>query len=175
MPGAGKATVREVAERLGCGAFVMGDEVRKETKQRGLEITLRNVGEVMIDIRREEGPSAVAKRSINKILKMKHDVIIVDGIRSLSEVEEFKKHFPSFKLLAIHASPKTRFKRLYMRKREDDVTVWEKFIERDRRELEVGLGNVIASAEMMIINEGEKGAFYTEVTNLLEGFTHWTT
>ena len=174
MPGAGKATVIEVAERLGYGAFAMGDEVRKETKQRGLDLTLRNVGEVMIDIRREEGPSAVAKRSIDKILQMKHDVIIVDGIRSLSEVEEFKKHFASFRLLAIHASPKTRFKRLNMRKRKDDVPVWEKFLERDRRELKVGLGNVIASADLMIVNDGEKAAFNTEVTDLLEGFAHWT-
>lgn len=175
MPGAGKAVVREVAERCGYGTIIMGDEVRRETEQRGLDLTSRNLGKVMLDLRREEGSSTIARRSIDIILKMKHDIIIVDGIRSLSEVEEFKKHFPTFKLLAIHASPNTRFQRLRIRKRKDDVTVWEKFRERDRRELKVGLGNVIASADIMIVNDGEKAAFKREVTTLLEGLTSWTT
>ncbi len=80
----------------------------------------------------------------------------MDGIRSPSEVEEFKNHFSKFSLIAIQASPETRFKRLYHRKRSDDPENWEIFHERDMRELSVGLGNAIAMAEYLIVNEEER-------------------
>lgn len=77
----------------------------------------------------------------------------MDGIRSLDEVEEFKKRFPKSSLIAICASPETRFQRLYRRRRSDDATAWDAFHERDMRELSVGLGNAIAMAEYTLVNE----------------------
>lgn len=171
MPGAGKAAVVEIAEDLGYGIIVMGDEVREETKLRGLEPTLENVGKVMLELRKEGGPAAVAKRCIPKIEKMKKKVAIIDGVRSLYEADAFKKHFFRFKLLAIHASPETRFKRLFKRKRSDDPARWETFLERDWRELRVGLGSVIASADVMIVNENRKEVLKEEIKKFLEEVT----
>ncbi len=168
MPGAGKATVVEVAKKLGYGIVVMGDEVREETKNRNLEPTPENVGRVMLELRKEGGPAAVAKRCIPKIEKMKAKVIIIDGVRSIYEADALKKHFPKFKLLAIHSSSETRFRRLFKRKRSDDPAKWETFMERDWRELRVGLGSVIASADIMIVNEGKREELKKEVTKFLE-------
>jgi dephospho-CoA kinase len=81
-------------------------------------------------------------------------VVVVDGLRSLHEVEEFKRPFKKFVLVAIHASPETRFQRLFRRQRSDDPQGWETFNQRDMRELSVGLGNVIAVADYLIVNEG---------------------
>ncbi len=171
MPGAGKATVVEAAKKMGYGVVVMGDEVRDETRRLTLEPTPENVGRIMLKLRQEEGPAAVAKRCIPKIEKAKPRVVVVDGIRSLYEVDAFKKHFPKFKLLAFHASPETRFKRLFKRKRSDDPARWETFLERDWRELRVGLGSVIASADVMIVNEGRRAEFEREVKKFLEKVT----
>ncbi len=168
MPGAGKATVVEVAKEKGYGIIVMGNEVREETKRRNLEPTPHNVGKVMLRMRHEGGPAAVAKRCIPKIEKMKNEVVVIDGIRSLYEADEFKKHFPEFEILAIHSSPETRFKRLFKRKRSDDPASWETFLERDWRELRVGLGSVIASADVMIVNEGKRTELKEEVEGFLE-------
>ncbi len=38
MPGAGKATFNEIAKREGFTVVVMGDEIREETKRRGLSL-----------------------------------------------------------------------------------------------------------------------------------------
>lgn len=171
MPGAGKAVIVEVAKKMGCGIVVMGDEVRAETKRRDLEPTPENVGKVMLKLRKEGGPAVVAKRCVPKIEKMKNKTIIIDGIRSVYEADEFQKHFAHFKLLAIHSSPETRFKRLFKRKRSDDPASWETFLERDWRELRVGLGSVIASADVMIVNEGERTELKREVQKLLEKVT----
>jgi len=155
MPGAGKGTVREIVQKMGYPIVVMGDEIREEAKRRNLKPTPENLGMIMLKLRKEEGPAAVAKRCIPKMEKAKEKVV-VEGIRSLHEVNEFKKHFPRFTLIAIHASPETRFRRLFQRKRSDDPKGWETFMDRDLRELSVGIEAVIATADQMIVNEGSK-------------------
>jgi len=153
MPGSGKSLVMSVAVESGYDVVVMGDVVREEAKKRGLEPTPANIGKVMLELRQAEGDSVIAKRCIPQTAKAKTQKVFVDGIRSLSEVEEFRKNFSQFTLIAVHSSPETRFKRLYHRQRSDDPANWKIFNERDKRELGVGLGNAIAMAEYMIINE----------------------
>ncbi|MEM2118215.1 MAG: AAA family ATPase [Candidatus Bathyarchaeia archaeon] len=153
MPGAGKSIVVSAAKEMGYGIVVMGDVVREETTHRGLELNPQNIGKVMLELREKEGKNVIAKRCIPKIENVPDSKILVDGIRSLNEVEEFKKHFPKFTLIAVHSAPETRFKRLYHRQRSDDPASWEIFQERDMRELSVGLGEAIAMAEHLIVNE----------------------
>ena len=158
MPGSGKSLVVETARELGYAIVVMGDIIREETAKRGLELTPQNVGKVMLQLREEGGNSVVAEKCIPKIDAQASSRVLVDGLRSLYEVEAFKAHFTKFSVVAVHASPETRFKRLFNRRRSDDPSGWEVFRDRDMRELSVGLGNVIAMAEQMIVNDnnGEK-------------------
>ncbi len=167
MPGAGKSVVVNVAKASGYGIIVMGDAVREEAEKRHLEPSPKNLGKIMLELRQKEGNSVIAKSCIPKIEKAKEQKVIVDGIRSLSEVEEFKKHFPKFTLIAIQASPETRFKRLYRRQRSDDPASWEIFQERDRRESNVGLEQAIAAAEHTIINEEEISAVKKKIKEVL--------
>jgi dephospho-CoA kinase len=171
MQGSGKATIKQIAETMGYSTVVMGDEVREEAKRRNLEPTPENFGTLMLKLREEEGPVAIAKRCIPKIEKAKSNVVIVDGVRSLQEVEEFKKHFKDFVLIAVHASPMTRFQRLFQRERSDAPRSWHTFIERDLRELNVGLGSVIAMADYMIANEGTREQIRQKAREVLEDAT----
>ena len=176
MPGAGKGTVREIVQKMGYSVVVMGNEIREEAKRRKLKPTPENLGMVMLKLREEEGLAAVAKRCIPKMEKAKEKIVIVEGIRSLHEVDEFKKHFPNFTLIAIHASPETRFRRLFQRKRSDDPKGWETFMERDSRELSVGIGAAIATADHMIMNEGTKAQLKRKTREVLkEVLKKWMT
>ena len=154
MPGAGKGALRRIIQGMGYPVVMMGDEIRDEVNRRNLNPTPENLGKVMLQLRESEGPAAVAKRCIPKLKKTKGKVVVVDGIRSLHEVKEFKKDFPNFTLITIQASPKTRYERLSRRKRSDDPESWETFMQRDQRELGVGIGTVIATADHLIVNEG---------------------
>jgi dephospho-CoA kinase len=153
MPGAGKSVVLNVATGMGYDSVVMGDVVRQEAKRLGLEPTPENIGRTMLELRSREGGAVMAKRSILRIMEAKRNRVIVDGIRSLNEVEEFRRHFRKFCLMAICSSPQTRFQRLYRRGRSDDAEQWHVFHERDQRELSVGLGSAIAMADYTIVNE----------------------
>jgi dephospho-CoA kinase len=168
MPGAGKSLVVNVARIRYYGVVTMGDVVREEAKKRHVESSPENLGKIMLELRQKEGNNVIAKRCTSKIENTKEKKVIVDGIRSPSEVEEFKKHFPKFSLIAIQSSPETRFKRLYHRQRSDDPRSWKIFNERDARELSVGLGEAITMAEYKIVNEGEKATVKEKVQEILK-------
>jgi dephospho-CoA kinase len=153
MPGSGKSLVVDTARELGYAVVVMGDVVRQETVKRGFELTPQNVGKVMLELRQTEGNFVIAKKCIPEIEEQTNNKVLIDGLRSLYEADIFKEHFSKFSLVAVHASPEIRFKRLSNRHRSDDPAELKVFNERDRRELNVGLGNVIAMAEQMIVND----------------------
>jgi dephospho-CoA kinase len=167
MPGSGKSLVVKVAKGKGYAAVVMGDIVRQEAERQGLKPTPENIGRIMLELREKEGKATIAERCISKINSTKENRVIVDGIRSLNEVEEFKKHFAKFSLVAICSSPQARFHRLYRRGRSDDADSWESFHERDTRELGVGLGDVIAMAEYTIINDDVSEVVNRRIHNVL--------
>ena len=168
MPGSGKSTASDCAKEMELVIIVMGDVVREEVSKRGLEPTPDNIGRIMLSLRKEEGLGVIAKRCCEKILKAKSETVIVEGIRSLDEVEEFKKSFSNFKIVAIHTSPETRFQRLHNRGRSDDPESRKIFLERDNRELKVGIGSAIAMADRVIVNEGSFNEFKSEVYKLFK-------
>jgi dephospho-CoA kinase len=153
MPGAGKGVAAEAGKQLGLEVFVLGDVIREEIERRDLDPTPQNMSSVMLDIRAKEGPDVVVKRLLPKIEQAKSSTVIVEGIRSLHELDELRTKFEVIPL-AIHASPRSRFQRLLSRNRSDDPKTWETFQERDFRELNVGLGHVLALADIVLVNQG---------------------
>ena len=167
MPGAGKSLVVETAREEGYAVVVMGDVVREETQKRGLDLNPQNIGKVMLELREKCGNSIIAEKCIPRIEQQESGKVIVDGLRSLSEVDAFKAHFSRFSLVAVHASPETRFNRVSRRRRSDDPDEWDLFHERDMRELGVGLGNAMAMAEHLIVNENRRDDAKSKVRTTL--------
>jgi len=167
MPGAGKGVFRRTILRMGYPVVTMGDEVRAEVKRRNLQPTPNNLGKTMLNLRELEGQAAIAKRCIPNVENRTQRLVVIDGIRSLVEVDEFKKKFARFILVAIHASPKTRYQRLFRRRRSDDPLDWKTFMERDLRELGIGMGSVISVADYMIVNEGSIGQLKQKIMQLM--------
>jgi dephospho-CoA kinase len=163
MPGAGKSLVVDTARDLGYAIVTMGDVVREQTRQRGLEPTPQNVGKVMLELRAEGGNFVIAKKCIPKIEEQASSKVLVDGLRSQFEADIFKEHFQKFTVVAVHAPPQIRFQRLSRRGRSDDPKMWEVFHERDMRELGVGLGTVIALSEKILVNDNSIEGFKFQV------------
>jgi dephospho-CoA kinase len=130
----------------------MGDVIRTETKRRGLEPDAKNTGEVMKLLREERGESAVADLCLETIARSKAEKVVVDGIRSMAEVQTLRRK-AAVLLVAVDASPERRFELLKERGRKDDPLTYEMFVERDRRELGVGIGKAIALADETVSNQ----------------------
>lgn len=152
MHGCGKNIFLTVAKEYECTIVSMGDAVRAETARRGLPPERH--GEVAEALRKEKGLAAVAYL----VLDMVTPDCIIDGVRGLEEINVFKQQYP-VEILAIHASPKTRFTRVRKRQRAGDPQTWKEFSERDTRELSFGIGKVIALADYMLLNESTRDHF----------------
>ncbi|MGD0803908.1 MAG: AAA family ATPase [Candidatus Bathyarchaeia archaeon] len=151
MAGSGKTTLSGIIRESGLRVITMGDVIRDLAKRQGLEPSPENIGHIAEDIRKG-GPDAVARHCVEMLKRGPEGLIVVDGIRSLAEVGAFKDEFDVV-LIALWASPLSRFKRLTRRGRSDDPKTWEEFKEREGRELCFGIGDAIASSDYMIKND----------------------
>ena len=151
MPGSGKSTIANGLKSKGLEVINMGDAVRAEAKVRNLEPSGENLGKLMLELREKNGPGAIAELIKTQIINSDSDVIIIDGIRSNSEIEILQK-IAKVKLLSIHASTGKRFDFLTQRGRTDDPDNKESFDERDGREIKVGISSSIALADESISN-----------------------
>ncbi len=166
MPGAGKSLASSEAKKKGIPIFVSGDIIRAEAHRRKLKLTRKNLGQLMLKIRREEGMGAVAKRLIPTIEKTNRSYLVYEGARNIEELQELSRKYRVV-TIAIHASSMTRFQRLLRRKRSDRPRGWTDFVERDERELEVGVGKLIALSDRMVENEDTKDDLKRRMKRLL--------
>ncbi len=165
MPGSGKEEFLTAARSMDIPFIRMGDIVRESYSSRDLEDARLSVGEFASLERERHGKDIWAKRA----LQMMHgDLFLVDGCRSLEEVSSYRELNANVRIIAIHASPSTRYQRLVERAREDAPKNLDEFNARDMREMSWGLGNVIALSDMIIDNSNTLDDFHHKSKKLLE-------
>ena len=153
LPGAGKSTVAQVASDMGFKVINMGDVVREEAERRGVRNDDSNLGEIMLQLRRTKGPAVVAELCLPQIMKSNSNSFVIDGVRSVDEINVFKTA-GNVKVLAVSAEKKLRKNLLLRRGRSDAPQDRNSFEERDVREIEVGVGKAIEVADVQIENDG---------------------
>ena len=166
MPGSGKEELVKIAIEEGIKVVRMGDVVRAEVKNRGLELSDNNIGKIATEEREKYGYGVWAERTISFV---KDDVILIDGIRGDEELEVFKKAFgDDMVVVGVYASPKIRYERIKERKRKDATMTWEAFCKRDARELGWGIGKALSSCDHIIVNEVSLEDYREDVKKLLK-------
>jgi len=169
-PAAGKTEAASVAKTLGIPIVTMGDVVRAELRRRGLPLSDENAGRIASELRAQEGMAAIAKRCIPQVRAIagKKAVIVIDGIRGISEVETFKKEFGTdFTLVRVDAPLNLRYERVKTRGRGDDSLSIEEFEAREERENGWGMGEAMKNADKVITNTGSRGLFKEQIEELL--------
>jgi dephospho-CoA kinase len=170
LPGSGKSEAAAVARELDVPVVTMGDVIRAECRDRGLD-PATNHGRVARALREENGPGAIADRSLPMIRDClaDSDVVVVDGIRSDVEVDRFEDAFgEAFVLVSIEAPFETRAERLDLRGRDAGVEEGgESLADRDERELGFGMGEAMDRADLTVENTGTLGAFHDRFRTLL--------
>ncbi|AAK41303.1 dephospho-CoA kinase [Saccharolobus solfataricus] len=158
MPGSGKSEFAKLLKERGAKVIVMSDVVRKRYSIEA------KPGERLMDfakrLREIYGDGVVARLCVEELGTSNHDLVVFDGVRSLAEVEEFKRLLgDSVYIVAVHSPPKIRYKRMIERLRSDDSKEISELIRRDREELKLGIGEVIAMADYIITNDSNYEEF----------------
>jgi len=154
MSGSGKSEVARVFEENGFIRIRFGDITDKEVARRGLELNEENERYIRELLRKEHGMAAYAKLNLPRIdSALKNSDVVIDGLYSWEEYTFLKAHYgDNFCVIAVWASPKTRYRRLTSR--VNRRMTMEEAASRDRAEIEnVNKGGPIAMADFTIINE----------------------
>jgi dephospho-CoA kinase len=152
LAGSGKGEFAAVAREAGVPVVTMGDVIRAECRDRGLDPADHH-GKVARALREENGPAAIAERSLPLIREAlaDHDVVLVDGLRSDVEVDVFEDAFgDGFSLVSVEAPYDLREQRIGDRGRDNTET--ESLAERDARELGFGMGRAMDRAALVVEN-----------------------
>ncbi len=168
LAGSGKGEFAAVAERAGVPVVTMGDVIRTECRERGLD-PAEHHGEVASELREEHGPAAIAEASLPHVESALDDAetVVVDGVRSDVEVGTFRERFgDAFTLVGIEAPFELRRERIDDRGR-DDTENGEGLTARDERELGFGLGEALDRADVTIENTGTLASFRAEAREVL--------
>ena len=164
MPGSGKEELLTVARKMGIPFLRMGDIVRGHFANfhsaEGLTI-----GEYADKVRKKKGKDVWAKEAMKT---MSGDVFLVDGCRSMEEVDSFRTLSEDVYIIAILSSPESRYDRLVKRGRDDAPREWVEFADRDTREISWGQAEVIALADIMLINESTLEDFHRQVEKTMK-------
>lgn len=170
LPGSGKSEAANVAADMDVPVVTMGDVIREECRDRGLDPATGH-GTVAKALREENGPAAIAERSLPIIEDEREasDTVVVDGIRSDVEVEAFREAFgEAFLLVKIDAPFELRAERLDLRGRDaGEAEGGESLEDRDARELGFGMGEAMEMADHSIENTETLAAFQRNVRTLL--------
>ena len=170
MPGSGKSEAAAVARELDIPVVTMGDVIRNEAVERGLDPKTEH-GRVAKQLREEGGKAAIAHHSLPLIRDALDggDVVLVDGIRSDAEVAVFEDEFGGdFTLVEVYAPFEVRRERIESRGRDASEDEGGESLEaRDRRELGFGMGDAIEDADRRIENTDTLEAFREQIRDLL--------
>ena len=169
LPGSGKGEAAAVAREAGVPVVTMGDVIRRECRERGLD-PAEHHGRVARALREERGPAAVAEGSLPLVEAAleESDTVLVDGLRSPAEVERFEDAFgEDFVVVSVEAPFEVRAERLADRGRDATDADAERLRERDARERGFGLGEVMADADVAVDNTDTLAAFRGRVERLL--------
>jgi dephospho-CoA kinase len=169
LPGSGKGEAAAVAREEGVPVVTMGDVVRDACRDRDLDPSEHH-GDVAKALREEEGPAAIADRSLPMVRSAidESGAVLVDGLRSPVEVETFERAFGAdFLVVSVEAPFETRARRLGARGRDASDADLQALRDREERELGFGMGEVMDDADVVIRNVESLDAYRDRIRRLL--------
>jgi dephospho-CoA kinase len=130
---AGKGEVCKYLSKKSFTVFSLSDILREVAAKKNVVATRENLVFLGNKLRMRYGSGYLAKQLLKKIGI--YDKVVVDSIRTIGEIKEFKKKFKNkFFLIHITAPKKIRYKFLKKRGREGDPKSYKEFLETEKRE-----------------------------------------
>lgn len=168
MPASGKTTVSKALSKKGSKLIHLGDFIWEYLERKHVRKSQETGNMASLYFWAQYRDIPIAEWAHEQIKKNDYKIYIIDGIRTLDEVVFFKNKFKNdFKLIAIVASPTTRKLREKKRKRFSKIN----FEMRDKEELTIGVGDVIASSDYYINGNKTKKEVIAQANKIFKKIT----
>lgn len=169
-PGSGKSTATSYLKDQGIPVISMGDIVRELALQQDDVSSSSEVGKWATSKREEEGDTYFAKQTCEQIQsEYTTDKIVIDGLRSSTELQIFEQEFESVEIIVIDAPFEIRFNRVTNRGRDEEEQNYtkEEFHKRDKQEEGWGLSELIPNADHRIDNTNSIEHLHSQLNSIL--------
>jgi len=147
-----KAQGAYVAREEGYGVISTGGFIRQICTKRGLQANYTNMKQIAEEMVASGEPHLLEQLipDINASV-MAEKGVVIDSIKSLEGIEYLRANFPKVVVVGFLASDAFRFEHSRLRSRLDDAQSRIEFDERDRRELAMGLAEVVVRADYFVL------------------------
>ena len=168
MPASGKTTVAKRWEEKKGFRIHSGDFLLNYLKRIGVKPSEETSVMASLYMWVEYGDIPVFNWIVRQISKYKNKKFyIIDSLRTVEEARLFKRRYSDrFKLVAVVTSPENRFERFMKRARFKETSKLE-FRLRDREELRMGVGDLVATADYFIESSGSMADLKRKADSLL--------
>lgn len=161
LPGAGKTTAKQHAERLGYIAVSLGETVRREYRSRDRD---ESTAEFVLQTHEAVGRAEYAREGVAELERRLADRddepsgVVVEGVHSQASVQTIRKRLGETSVVWVLTPQLVRLRRL--RQREDGYTSAD-LLQRDLRELNSGLADLAAPLghDYCVRNNGSRSSF----------------
>jgi dephospho-CoA kinase len=173
--GSGKSTASHYFTKQGFTRIALSSFLESEIRKSGkTDITRKTLQDMGNKLRKKFGSGILAQKALVFIDEKKLDRVVIDGIRSMGEIEVLCTR-PEFVSIAIVSDRVVRYERLQAHPRREPLTT-KVFAQLDYRDLGVGekeyglqTGLCIALADVFIENNGTVKAFEGKLDTYLKG------
>jgi len=169
LPGSGKTeAINYLIKKSAWPKIYLGNATFEELEKRGLPVNEKNERMIRESLRKKYGMACYALWAIKKIEELgESQNILIESLYSWDEYLEFKKVFKEeFLVVAVYASPKTRYARLG--KRPIRPLTPKEAQSRDFAQIgNLAQAGPIAIADYTIINEGGRSGLSKNLNMLI--------
>jgi dephospho-CoA kinase len=165
--GKGEAA-RYIVEKYGASSFRFSTMLKDVLDRYYLPDVRENYVIFSEIMRNAFGQDIMSKVIANDIVRDEHDLIVIEGIRRVSDAEHLRA-LPGFVLVKIVASPETRYDRLVRRdeKPDDRTKTYEQFLTDQNFPTERSIAEIMDQAEISIDNNGSVEDFHRQLDKIV--------
>ncbi len=165
----GKTTVAKyIVKKYNGNSHRFSTVLRDVADRMHLEKNRKNLQKISTIFKQNFNEDILSKVIFHDVDNDKHKIIVIDGVRRLSDVAYLKK-LNGFKLIYIKTDIKKSYERILTRgENSDDINKTFKDFQKDhKREAEIKIKNLKKDANIIIDNNGNLDELYSQIDEII--------
>lgn len=168
--GSGKGTIAQyLTGQKGGGSHRFSTMLRDVLDRLFIDQSRENIQNLSTMLRQTFGDDLMAKVMYHEASKDQHDIVVIDGVRRLSDII-FLQKLPEFKLIYVEAIIETRYTRISTRgeNADDNTMTFEEFVKAHQAEPETQILDLKTHADIVLDNNGSLENLHTKLDQIID-------
>jgi len=165
----GKGVVKKyLIEKYNASDYRFSTILRDVLDRLNIEVSRENLSSLSTSLRQSFGEGLLAEAMKEDVSNDEHKVIIIDGIRRMTDMEHLKT-LGNFHLISVKVDDKIRYDRVVSRNENagDADKTYEEFDQDQKAEPEKEIPEVMSKADFEVVNEGTLDELYEQIEKIL--------